>query len=81
MYDAGLATFSEKLNELSDMTKEQIEAQKEGAVQAKQGRGLGAVLRDRSEWYTHPVLEELYQRQVKAPAYYNGTAIGKFVQK
>ena len=79
MYDAGVATFSEKLNAFSDLTKEQIEAQKEGAVQAVRERGLGAVLRDRSEWYTHPVLEELYQRQTKPPASYNGTALGKLL--
>ena len=81
MYDAGVATFSEKLNAFSDLTKEQIEAQKEGAVQATQVRGLGAVLRDRSEWYTHPILEELYQRQTRTPAYYNGTAMGKLLIK
>ncbi len=78
MFNAGKADFYEKLNENSDLLKEVFEKEKEGAKNLRdlQGRGLGATLPDKSEWYTHPDLEALYQSRLTAPASYDATTKG-----
>jgi hypothetical protein len=54
----GKATFYEELNEFSDLTMAQFELEKEGAklAQKREGRGLGAILPDKSLWFTSPIL-------------------------
>jgi hypothetical protein len=80
LFNAGKADFYEKLNENSDLPKDVFEKEKEGAINPKdsQGRGLGAVLPEESEWYTHPELEALYQSRQTAPATYDATTKGCF---
>ena len=80
LYKAGKADFYEKLNENSDLPKDVFEKEKLGAKNLKdsKGRGLGAVLPDESEWYTHPELEELYMSRQSPPATYDATTKGCF---
>jgi hypothetical protein len=69
LYKAGKADFYEKLNENSDLPKDVFEKEKLGAKNLKdsKGRGLGAVLPDESEWYTHPVYWRNFTCQGKVP--------------
>ena len=77
LFKAGKSSFFEELNANSDVPRDLFEKEKTGYVpNQKMGRGL--VLRDESEWFTHPDLEELYQsldRQA-LPASFDARAIG-----
>jgi hypothetical protein len=60
------------------MTKAQFEKEKEGAIfpATKIGRGLGAILPDKSEWYTSPELEELYALRQTVPDSWDASEMG-----
>jgi hypothetical protein len=75
LFKEGKATFYEKLNEHSDVPKDLFEKEFEGAIDPVNGRGLGAILPDKEEWFTHPDLEDLYSRQTP-PSSYDATAKG-----
>lgn len=78
MFKEGKASFYEELNADSDIPRDLFEKEKTGYV-ASQGKGRGLVLRDESQWFTHPDLERLYQsadvRQT-IPTSYDATAKG-----
>ncbi len=78
LFEEGKSTFYEKLNQNSDMTKARFEKEKEGAIfpATEEGRGLGAILPDESEWYTSPELEELYASRQNIPDSWDASAIG-----
>ena len=79
LFKEGKSTFFEKLNKNSDMTKAQFEKEKEGAKfpATEEGRGLGAILPDESEWYTSPELEELYASRQTVPDSWDASPKGK----
>ncbi len=79
LFQEGKSTFYEKLNKNSDMTKARFEKEKEGAKfpSTPEGRGLGAILPDESEWYTSPELEALYASRQTVPASWDASANGK----
>ena len=60
------------------MTKARFESEKEGAKlpQTEEGRGLGAVLPDKSDWYTSPDLLELYANRQDVPASWDASSRG-----
>ena len=78
----GKSTFYEKLNEFSDMTKKQFEKEKEGAKlpKTREGRGLGAVLPDKSKWYTSPELLELYANRGDLPDSWDASSRGELLE-
>ena len=75
----GKATFFEELNENSDLPKDVFEEEKEGDLFTPDGRALGEVDLDESEWYTHPELERLYQtvNRAEIPKSHDGRSLGK----
>lgn len=78
LFKEGKASFYEKLNDFSDIPKEQFEKEMEGAIlpDDKKGRGLGAILPPEDEWYTHPELEKFYEDRQTPPASYDATTMG-----
>ncbi len=76
----GKSTFYEELNEFSDLTMAQFELEKEGAklAQKREGRGLGAILPDKSKWYTSPELLELYANRADVPDSWDASSKGNY---
>ena len=70
----GKASFTEKLNALSDVPTDLFEKEKEGLIHP---HIKGYFNLDASEWYTHPDLERLYESRQAPPASFDATTKGR----
>ena len=73
----GKSSFTEKLNELSDMPRDLFKKEKEGQINL---RPTGYFNLDPSEWYTHPDLKEVYESRQTLPASFDARSKGNKFQ-
>ena len=76
MFLEGKATFTEKLNGLSDMPRDLFKKEKTGQINIPL-RGYFNL--DPSKWYTHPELEKIYESRQTYPASYDARTKGNLL--
>ena len=73
MFLEGKASFTEKLNALSDVPTDLFEKEKEGLIHP---HIKGYFNLDASEWYTHPDLKKVYESRQECPTSYDARSKG-----